>query len=151
MRRQLIEQCVCLIEAKAQARGRSLSPPAVQLWEAVLGDMDDQMGCQALRNVLLNSPFPPDWADVRQEYSDLVGAAPEETPDEAVARQKRQAEYRARMEEQRERHVEKCRAIYGWFMADPERRREWFRSHSSENMPFADLLGENRGEVNESQ
>ena len=140
MRRELIQECICLIEGKAQRHGRSLSTSEAQLWGAVFAPMDDRLGWEALQAIILNSHYAPDFSDVRREYAELIGAAPGESPDQAVARQQRQAQERERLARERDQFREECRQNYGRIMADPVLRAEWFRSHSSRNLPFADVI-----------
>ena len=144
MRRELIRDCLSLVEGKAQARGRSLAGMEMQMWEGVLSEMDDETGCLALREVILNSPFPPDIADVRREYAQLMGAAPGERPDDAVARKRREEEYREQLRLERERFVRECRARYGRIMQDPVLRGEFFRSRLGGPMPVGEVLERER-------
>lgn len=128
MHRSIIRDCLCIIESKAQSRGRSLAGPEIQLWEGVLSEMDDETGVLALRQVILNSPFPPDIADVRREYAQLMGAAPGENPDDAVARRERERLASERLRLHVRQYQADCRRKYERIMADPVLRAEWFRS-----------------------
>lgn len=149
MRRELIDRCLMLINTKYIAKNKELPVAAVQMWEGLLAGMDDEMGCRALGSVLMDSVFLPDWADVREAYANLIGAAPDETPDEAVARKQRESVASEALRMERERYQEECNRRYGRIMADPVLRREWFRERSSDALPFDHLIHIERGETSE--
>lgn len=128
MRRELVDRCLMLINTKYIAKNKELPMAAVQMWEGMLSGLDDEPGCAALGAVLMDSPFVPDWADVREKYAEMLGVAPDETPDEAVARKRREAAATEAARLDHERYVEDCRRQYGPVMADPVLRAEWFRN-----------------------
>jgi hypothetical protein len=144
MRRELIDRCLTLINTKYIAKNKELPIAGMEMWEALLAGMDDEIGCKAVGSVLLDLKYVPDWADVREAYANLIGAATDETTDEAVARKRREAEATEAIRIERERYQEECNRRYGRIMADPVLRREWFRSHSCEAMPFAEVIDSER-------